>query len=62
MTNTITIYRGPDVWMAQHSDPSIRELFNGADLPTPYHSATPAATVLVELGRRNPGSAVVVRT
>ena len=58
--DTIGLYKSDGIWMAQHSDPAIKELFNTNTIPTPYRATVPASVVKTEIQALNPERVVSV--
>jgi len=53
--HTITLYVRDGIWIADHSDPYVIDLFGGCGaLPTPYTDQASAAKVLSRISALNP--------
>ena len=54
MRHAITLYRGPQAWMARHTDPEVTRLFGTDTLPTAFTEQAEPAEVLAYLREANP--------
>ena len=61
MRPTITLFRQAGHWLAQHSDPTVREMFGTDTLPTAWADDTPARMVFARVAQLNPDAKVFVR-
>ena len=55
---TIKLYKLGDSWMAQSSDPKIKELFGTDTIPTAFTARADGQYVLGEIKRLNPKATV----
>lgn len=60
MGQRITLIRGSDVWLARHSDPTVRELFGTDTLPTVFDRQVSPIVVQHKIQRLNPDAEVGV--
>jgi len=56
--HTITLFLGDRVYLARHSDPSVKRLLGTDTLPTAFTCEADPHTVLTEIQRLNPGRLV----
>jgi len=52
--HTVSIFIKGNTWMAHHSDPAIREIFDTNILPTAYTSQMGAKQVIASLKEKKP--------
>ena len=58
---SITLFVSRGSWIARFDDPEVIAIMGTCDVPTAFTDQASAGTVAEEIGRRNPGHAIIVR-